>query len=383
VNTELSSSNNAVAVLTASFGDGHNAAARGIAAALDAENRPNTGALDLLKTLRPETMRILGAGYRGIITHCPWVWRALYAGADWIPLGGDTPDGLPSVTRGVADYLNQTQPRVIVSTYPLYGHIVERLFGAGPLPFGLLTVVTDSTSINRSWINGADTHYAVADRDSAQFFIDQGIASGRVHVTGFPVHPAFGGARPRRPESALPSPFRILYAPSTKTPVMVTTLNALRTSIEQSSTEIELTVVLGRHETRLRPHAENTTPQGTEIIGWTDRMPELLGSHHLVIGKAGGASVQESLAAACPMLINYVVPGQEEGNAEQLCAAGAGAMMPAPDALADYLSDLFANSGERWLQMRTASHSHGEAGATAAAGVARLAEALAAEADRA
>ena len=38
-------------------------------------------------------------------------------------------------------------------------------------------------------------------------------------------------------------------------------------------------------------------------------------THHLVISKAGGATVQEAIAARCPMIVNQVIPGQEEGNA--------------------------------------------------------------------
>ena len=45
-------------------------------------------------------------------------------------------------------------------------------------------------------------------------------------------------------------------------------------------------------------------------------MPELMMSNHLVISKAGSAIVQEAIAARCPMIINQVIPGQEEGNAE-------------------------------------------------------------------
>jgi len=299
-------------------------------------------------------MRVLGNGYRTIITHAPWIWRFLYRCADRIPLGGDTIDGLPFVTRGAAKFLNELHPAALVSTYPLYGHIIERLFGAGPLPFGLLTVVTDSTSINHSWINGADGHYAVADTESADYFVGQGVASQQVHVTGFPVHPAFGAERPAAaPEPRLPDPFRILYTPSTKTPVVTHTFAALSEFARDAPVDVELTVVLGRHETRLREIAESAAPEGTEILGWTDRIPELLGASHLLIGKAGGASVQEALCSACPMLVNYVVPGQEEGNAERLCAAGAGAMMPTPDKLVAYLDDLVADGGARWLAMRS------------------------------
>jgi processive 1,2-diacylglycerol beta-glucosyltransferase len=53
-----------------------------------------------------------------------------------------------------------------------------------------------------------------------------------------------------------------------------------------------------------------------KVLGWTNQMPELMMSHHLVISKAGGATVQEAIAARCPMIVNQVIPGQEEGNAE-------------------------------------------------------------------
>ena len=57
-------------------------------------------------------------------------------------------------------------------------------------------------------------------------------------------------------------------------------------------------------------------------LGWTNQMPELMMSHHLVISKAGGATVQEAIAARCPMIVNQVIPGQEEGNAELIEETG-------------------------------------------------------------
>ena len=53
-------------------------------------------------------------------------------------------------------------------------------------------------------------------------------------------------------------------------------------------------------------------------------MSKLLSSSHLIIGKAGGASVQEAMASACPMIIDSMIPGQEEGNAEMITKMGAG-----------------------------------------------------------
>lgn len=77
-------------------------------------------------------------------------------------------------------------------------------------------------------------------------------------------------------------------------------------------------------------------------------MPDLLMTHHLLIGKAGGATVQETIAAETPMLITQVVPGQEEGNARLLFDHGCGSLCPTPHALATQIEALFAKNAERW-----------------------------------
>jgi len=51
------------------------------------------------------------------------------------------------------------------------------------------------------------------------------------------------------------------------------------------------------------------------ILGWTNEMPQLLMSHHLLIGKAGGATGPGNYRCGLPMIINQVIPGRIEGNA--------------------------------------------------------------------
>jgi processive 1,2-diacylglycerol beta-glucosyltransferase len=81
-------------------------------------------------------------------------------------------------------------------------------------------------------------------------------------------------------------------------------------------------------------------------------MPELLMSHHLLIGKAGGAAVQEAIAAQTPMLITHVVPGQEEGNARLLIENGCGAICPTPELVAEKVGHLFASDAGEWQRWR-------------------------------
>ncbi len=345
-------------MFTASFGEGHNTAAKAVAEALDRRGVPHSGAVDFLSRVHPGWMQGLAAGYRFAITHTPRMWRSLYQLADRLPMGADTPDLWPVLTRRLAADLSAARPRAVVSTYPLYGHLIDRLFGTAPLPFALVTVVTDSSSINASWLNAADGHYAVADEGSAAYFENAGIERGRIHVTGFPVRPAFGAQRPRDVETELPRPLRILYTPTTSKASVRRALGAIR-----ALDGAELTVVLGRHERRLRRTVEAVAPPDATILGWTDQMAALLARSHLVIGKAGGASTQEALASACPMLIDAVVPGQEEGNAELLESAGAGRIAVRPGELETALSALFDGGGGGWLSMRAAAIRSGRPGA--------------------
>ena len=113
---------------------------------------------------------------------------------------------------------------------------------------------------------------------------------------------------------------------------------------------LHLTVTVGKDEELRARVLEAAAGREVEIHGWTPQMPELLMTHHVLIGKAGGATVQEAIAAQTPMLITQVVPGQEEGNAQLLFENRCGALCPTGEALAERIVRLFANDAAEWKQ---------------------------------
>jgi processive 1,2-diacylglycerol beta-glucosyltransferase len=60
------------------------------------------------------------------------------------------------------------------------------------------------------------------------------------------------------------------------------------------------------------------------VIGYSDRMHELMHISDLFIGKPGGLTTSEALACGLPMVIFSPIPGQEERNSDHLLEEGAG-----------------------------------------------------------
>src|SRR6476646_5493920 len=74
----------------------------------------------------------------------------------------------------------------------------------------------------------------------------------------------------------------------------------------------------------------------------------MLHESHLLIGKAGGATVQEAIAAACPMIINHVVSGQEEGNAQLIVQTNSGAIALSANATIAEIQRAFTDGARQW-----------------------------------
>src|SRR5262249_33548383 len=118
--------------------------------------------------------------------------------------------------------------------------------------------------------------------------------------------------------------------------------------------QVRLTITVGRDAWLKAKLIERTrfVRDRVQIFGWTNQMPALLRSHHLVIGKAGGAMVQECIAARCPLVVNQIIPGQEEGNARLIREMSLGAVAEDTREMIDAVNDAFARNGRRWAEWR-------------------------------
>ena len=338
-----------ILILTAGFGEGHNAAARGIREGLlhialaEADVEPHDLFAETYGALNDWARK----SYLGLINRTPRTWAAFYNSLDRKKNFAGDFKLLFALKRKLAQLIERAQPEIIISVYPVYAHLLDEILGNDVSDAcKRIVVVTDSITINAIWYRCSADYFLVANEQTARVLREAGIGEEKIKTFGFPVSPKFAALN-CLPKSEPDGTAKILYminAGKRSAPEIVRRLSALP--------NVELTVTVGRDE-KLRRVLEGIgagASRNFEIVGWTDDMPRLMHANHLLIGKAGGATVQETIAAASPMIINQVVPGQEEGNARLIVESGSGVMATSPDAVISEVERAFADDEKLWRE---------------------------------
>lgn len=354
-----------ILIVTAAFGEGHNSAARNLALALEAEGAV-TRVADPCSVGVPRLTAVVNRLYRAVTTHLPRVWGWVYKTTARYDFSRKNSPVLNLIERCLAGMMEAFKPDALVSTYPLYPYFAPGIAAKSGRRLPVFTVVTDSIEINAAWLRAPSDWWLVTDAITSASMVREQMPAETIVDTGFPVNPLFAGLQPLDVGDNC-DPFKILYFPTSKLPFV----RKHGAALLDASPAVTLTIVLGRNVRLLyrRAHElKRAYPERVRIIGWTRKVPQLLNSHHLVVGKAGGATVHEAIAACCPMLIHHLVPGQEEGNLGLLESIGGGALAESPEELRRQLVDILADRGARWRLMKNALMRHGcNAGAATAA----------------
>ena len=339
-----------VLILTAGYGEGHNAAARGLAAAI-AETGAEAEVRDLFRETYGRRQKFSERIYLACINRAAPLWAMVYRALDRTPLLRWTMPMMGALRRKLAAVLAERQPCAVASVYPVYGWLLDRIYPDGRLPFASHTIVTDSITVNSVWLRFRSDSWIVPNEATAAVVRADGIPAERVHALGFPVPMKFADAKTVRPPPGNGEPLRVFY--------MINHGHATAARLVRRLLEIpgvRLTVAFGQDESLGREIAAVAKSAGREIElhGWTPLVPELLMQNHILIGKAGGAATQETIAAKTPMIITKAVPGQEEGNARLIVENGCGALCETDDAIIETVTLAAADNAALWHRWHTA-----------------------------
>jgi processive 1,2-diacylglycerol beta-glucosyltransferase len=206
-------------------------------------------------------------------------------------------------------------------------------------------VVTDYIA-HRCWVEPGVDAWTVPCVRAGTDLEEHGVARSRIALTGIPVRAAFERITSVR-------------EPQKEVRVLVTSggfgVGPIARIVRSFAgvPHVALTIVCGAAEkTKARVEREvRACGLRARVIGFEKDMPARLAEADVVVGKAGGLTVSETMTAGRPMIIASAVPGNEKINEEFVVAAGAG-VAAEPDAVGAAVERMraeraFARMGER------------------------------------
>jgi processive 1,2-diacylglycerol beta-glucosyltransferase len=320
-----------ILVLSASVGAGHLRAAEAVELALR-ETRPDAFVknVDCLELTNAAFRRVYGKGYLDLVNRAPHVLGYFYEMMDRPRRPGSVRDKL----RHAVDKLNLGKFTrllrdetwdLVINTHFLPAELIASMRRAGKLSLPHVTVTTDFET-HRLWVNQPCDHYFTATEEGAAYLRSWGVPANDITVTGIPILPVFSKS-PDRHECLTH------HSLAGDRPIVLQSaggfgvgpIEALYRALLAVPTPIELVVVAGRNEA-VRKKLKAVAPprrHRTHVLGFTDRMHELMAAADLVVSKPGGLTTSEALARGAAMVVVNPIPGQETRNSDFLLENGA------------------------------------------------------------
>jgi processive 1,2-diacylglycerol beta-glucosyltransferase len=177
------------------------------------------------------------------------------------------------------------------------------------------------------WVNPAVNYYFGATDTVKQCLKGFGVTEEKIVVTGIPIQSKFAKVQNK---AELLKKFEL--QPDIFTMLIVggqVTLRELQDILEgidrKNQGKIQYLVVAGRDKYLKQSLEKSDLDKNShvKVFGFVDNMEELMSVSDLIFSKAGGLTVSECLAEGLPLVINKVIPGQEEDNVNYLVEKGA------------------------------------------------------------
>src|SRR5215467_10242268 len=258
-----------ILILTASFGEGHNSAARGVRDGLArvASDQTEVELRDLLAEAYGPLNKFIRRAYLGLVNFASPAWGIVYR---WFDREKDFDQEFARLSRlklYFAALLDRVGADGAMCTFPGYSNVLGRIVMENPGTFGScknVVVITDSITINTAWYRCAADYFLVANEQSATVLRNGGVAPEKIRTFGFPVSPKFADLTADRPLPSSNSNRRVLYmihAAKRSAPELVRMLAKM---------DLDLTVTIGRAD-ELRAAIEGAARgHPIKIVGWTN-----------------------------------------------------------------------------------------------------------------
>lgn len=315
-----------VLIVSTSAGTGHVKAAEALAKTFSRD--PRVGAVehcDALQFTNKLFRDFYSKLYIQLVRSAPLVLGWVYKSSDE-PWKNDTMrlrlDRLN--TQPLIRFIRKFNPDITVCTHFMPAGIISHLIAKGLLDAHLSIVVTD-LDMHAMWLSRVFHRYFVAIEETKVHLENLGLPSERITVSGIPIDPVFA-----EPIDRIAARMSYGLDPVKSTLLLsagalgVTPAEYIVARLMKLQHDAQAIVVCGKNDEvrqRVQMMVGENNPR-FKILGFTDRMHELMKMSDLFIGKPGGLTTSEALACSLPMVIIDPIPGQEERNSDHLLEEG-------------------------------------------------------------
>lgn len=359
-----------VLIISASIGGGHVAAARALEAAF-LERGVEVTHVDLLDYTTPPFRRLYRQAYFDLVRTAPEF-------VDWLGRRLDRTPGeqksrqerlRAGLTRLVSFYLprliGRYQPDIIVHTHFLAPELLSTRLAPDILQLRgsqtkipQVVVITDFFA-HSFWFQPGIARYFVASEEVAVHLEFSGVDPERIVVSGIPIDLRFSQLE-AKPDArhALDYPedrdVLLVMAGGLDTPLVKKLVAALK----DLRWPLTATFIFGRSagllELAARETAEHEGLVSFDLLGFSRDVPTYMSAADLLVGKPGGLTSSEALAARLPFAIVQPYPVQEEANTSYLLENGA-ALRIEPLSVFNYKVKHFFETPEQRERMQSAA----------------------------
>ena len=339
-----------VLIMSASTGGGHNRAARAIKEELESRTIDNMSIeceiVDSLKLVNNTMDKVISRGYEKSALYTPKAYGSVYRFSETTIASKNEFKTNPLTSlmaRKFKHLLNESTPDLIIGTHPFPMIAIstlkknnnihslsrsESFYKSTKVDIPpMISVLTDYTT-HSTWIQNEIDYYIVGHEYVKELLVYEGVDSEKVKAFGIPVEKSFLSHRDR--ETVLTelglSPEKLtvlLMGGSFGAGNIKETLEDL-ISIDR---DFQTLVITGRNEhlkDKLSKMLDSTIHnKNICLLGYTNKMNDILASIDVLISKPGGLTTTEALLNDVPMIVPYFIPGQEEENLDFLTNCGA------------------------------------------------------------
>jgi 1,2-diacylglycerol 3-beta-galactosyltransferase len=266
----------------------------------------------------------MGNSYDRVVARAPWLWGVAFYASRPRPVVRLVRTVASRLTRRAAlrQLLLDEPPDVLVSVIPDVGQLgaLPRVTRSRP---PVIMVISDLVNIHRAWLSPQSDLVLVPTEPALAACRHYKVPPHKLQLVGYPMRSGLfcpPGAPPRDLAYAKTPPqgaLKVLFMGGSSGS------GRMQSHIEQlaaTGLRLEITAVCGKNtrlQRQLAPLAQHAPPGlKLNVLGYTDRIPQLMHAADVLISKAGPSTVFEAVACQLPVILTAHLPGQEGGNAE-------------------------------------------------------------------